>query len=138
MKKVMIAAMVLALMAGSSMAAVPSVVGGIRDGLAAGFFMDQGVAKNVALRGGLEFNTGNQPIILAFGGKFHLTYIGRSVPLALGAGFVGYFGNNHSDAGFSLTFIFGNLFDVQPMFFEVGVDAAGPGKLVAQLGYKIY
>jgi hypothetical protein len=118
-------------------AAVPEIIGGIRDGLAVGLQLEAAVARNLTLRGGVEFDTGKQPVIAFLGGKFPLTSIGR-MPLSLGLGFVGYFGDRHTDPGFSLTFIFNRFLDLQPLFLEVGVDVAEHGRLVAQLGYKIY
>ena len=130
--------MVLLLIGNGVLAMQPAVIGGIRDGLALGMMLEDGIAKNVAIRGGIEASTGKQPLILFFGGKFYLTNIGKKIPLSFGLGFVGYTGNKGTDAGISLSFIFERLFDIKPLFFEVGVDVAGSGRLLAQVGYKIY
>lgn len=129
--------LLVCLSVGSSFAATPEIVGGIRDGAAIGLQLEDGVARNLTLRGGIEFNSGKQPIVALLGGKIPLTSIGH-MPLALGLGLVGYFGNNKTDAGVSLTFIFARFFDIQPLFLELGIDVAGQGRLVAQLGYKIF
>jgi hypothetical protein len=60
------------------------------------------------------------------------------MPLGLGIGLVGYFGNNKNEVGLSLSFIFGNFLDFKPLFLELGIDAVTRGRLLAQLGYKIY
>lgn len=137
MKKILVIGCLLLVVAGASLAAVPEIVGGIRDGAAIGLQLEDGVARNFTLRGAIEFNSGKQPFIALLGGKIPLTSLG-TMPLSLGLGFVGYFGNNKNDVGLSLSFIFARLFDIQPLFLELGIDAAGPGRLLAQLGYKIY
>jgi len=141
MKKLLSGVMVVGLLGGlvvgKSFAAVPEIVGGVRDGAAIGLQLESGIAKNLTLRGGLEFDSGSQPVIGCLGVKLPLSAIGR-MPLALGLGVVGYFGNGHNDAGVALSFIFSRFFDVQPLFLELGVDVAGQGRLQAQLGYKIY
>lgn len=116
----------------------PAIIGGIRDGLAVGLMGDQQVGRNFGLRMGIEADTGSQPIIFFFGGKFYLTNIGRHMPLSLGVSLVSYFGNQNPSYGLGLSFIFNNFFDLKPFFFEVGVDAVGRGKLQAQIGYKLY
>jgi hypothetical protein len=137
MKKLAVVSCLLLVVSSMASAAVPEIVGGIRGGAALGMQLESSVAKNLTIRGGLEFNSGSQPFIAFLGGKIPLTGIGR-MPLGLGLGFVGYFGNNKSDLGISLSFIFGNFLDINPLFLELGIDAAGSGKLLAQLGYKIY
>ncbi|MDD5593113.1 MAG: hypothetical protein PHG97_00050 [Candidatus Margulisbacteria bacterium] len=137
MKKVMIGVLFVGLLMGCSQAAVPEIVGGVRDGLAIGLQLEAGVARNLTARGAIEFNSGNQPVCALIGGKIPLTAIGR-MPLGLGLGLVGYFGNNKNDVGFSLTFILNRMLDVEPLFLEFGVDVAGKGRPVCQFGYKIY
>lgn len=138
MKKVLVISCLLLVVSCQSVyAAVPEILGGVRDGLAIGLQLEDGVARNLTLRGGIEFTTGKQPIIAFLGGKIPLTSLGQ-MPLALGIGFVGYFGSNKTDVGVSLTFIFNRFLDIKPLFLEVGVDVAGQGRLVAQLGYKVY
>jgi len=137
MKKLAIVSCLLLVVSSMACAAVPEIVGGIRDGAALGMQLESSVAKNLTLRGGLEFCSGKQPFIAYFGGKIPLTGIGR-MPLGLGVGLVGYFGNDKTDLGLSLSFIFSNFLDINPLFLEVGIDAAGSGRLLAQLGYKIY
>jgi hypothetical protein len=137
MKRILIGLVGLVFIASASLAAVPEIVGGVRDGLAVGLQLESAVARNLTVRGAVEFDTGKQPVILAVGGKIPLTSIGR-MPLALGLGFVGYFGNAKNDVGFSLTFIINQILDIQPLFLELGVDVAGAGRPVVQFGYKIY
>ena len=137
MKKLVIMSCLLLVIGSASFAATPVILGGIRDGLAIGLGLESAIANNLTVRGAIEFNTGSQPIIIALGGKIPLTSIGR-MPLSLGIGFAGYFGNNHTDTGLSLTFIFNRFLDVQPLFLEAGIDAAGNGRPVVQLGYKVY
>ena len=127
----------LLLLSSSAFAFQPEVVGGIRGGVAVGFMGESSIARNADIRFAVEASTNSNPVILLMGGKFYLTTIGRAVPLSLGAGLVGYVGNK-SDVGVSLSFIFDNMFDVKPLFFEFGVDVAGSGKILAQAGYKLY
>jgi hypothetical protein len=137
MKNLVLGCLVLGLIASSARAAVPEIMGGVRDGLAIGLQLESSVAKNLTIRGGLEFDSGHQPVIAFLGGKVPLTSLGR-MPLALGLGLVGYFGDNHSDVGFSLSFVFSRFLDVEPLFLELGVDVAGHGRPMAQFGYKVY
>jgi len=137
MKKTLAIVTLMFCLMSASQALQPAVIGGIRDGLALGIMADEGVGRNVGIRFGLEANTGKKPLILFFGGKFYLVTLERKVPLSLGLGLVGYFGDK-SEAGISLSFIFDRIFAINPLFFEVGVDVAGSGRLQAQLGYKIY
>src|SRR3989339_1373305 len=116
----------------------PSVVGGVRGGLALGMMADEGFKQNIGIRYGAEASTGDNPLILFFGGKFYLTDISQRYPLSFGVGLVGYFGGKGNGVvGPSVSLIFDRPFDVTPLFFEVGVDAAGSGKLQLQAGYKI-
>jgi hypothetical protein len=137
MKKSWIALLMALLFVSGSFAMQPEVVGGIRDGLAIGIMADTPIATNAGLRFGLEANTGKQPIMLFFGGKFFLTYAGGS-PMYFGLAAVGYSGNNKTDVGAGLSIIFNRAFNVNPMFVEFGVDVAGSARLQAQVGYKIY
>lgn len=137
MKRLVVVLLVSLVLISSSLAMTPAVVGGIRDGLAIGLMMNNPVARNVALRLGVEANSGTQPIMVFFGGKFYLTNAG-GMPMSLGIHGVGYSGNNQTDVGFGLSFIFDNAFKIRPMFMEFGIDVANKARLVAQLGYKIY
>ncbi|MFH1387662.1 MAG: hypothetical protein ABIH50_08350 [bacterium] len=137
MKRGILVGLLVSVLVGNAFAAVTEIVGGVRDGAALGIQLESSVAKNLTIRGGIEFDSGKQPFIGFLGLKFPLTSIGR-MPLALGLGAVGYFGNNKTEAGVSLSFIFNRFLDINPLFLELGVDAAGTGKLLAQLGYKIY
>ena len=135
---VIVSLLTVLLLAEGSLAMQPAIIGGIRDGLAIGFMGEQAVGRNFGMRVGLEANTGGQPIIFFFGGKFYLANIGRRMPMSLGVGLVSYFGHHDPDYGLSISLVFNNFFDVKPLFFEVGVDAVGRGRLQAQLGYKLY
>jgi hypothetical protein len=137
MKKIALVGCLLLLAGSMSQAAVSEIVGGVRDGAALGMQLESSVAKNLTLRGALEFNSGSQPFIALVGVKAPIAGIGR-MPLGLGIGLVGYFGNNKNEVGLSLSFIFGNFLDVKPLFLELGIDAVTRGRLLAQLGYKIY
>ena len=139
MKKVVVVLLGLTMLAGASLAMQPEINGGIRDGLAIGIMADAPIAKNVGIRFGLEANSGKQPIMLFFGGKFFLTNVGSS-PMYLGVHGVGYTGGtgNQTSVGFGLSAIFNRAFNVNPMFMEFGIDVAGTARLLAQVGYKIY
>ncbi|MFA4906012.1 MAG: hypothetical protein WC645_05865 [Candidatus Margulisiibacteriota bacterium] len=137
MKKVLVVLAVL-LLSSSAFAFQSEVVGGIRGGLAVGFMGESPIARNADMRFAIEVNTGENPVILLMGGKFYLATIGRQVPLSLGAGLVGYAGGKKSEVGVSISFIFDRMFEIQPLFFEFGVDVAGSGKILAQFGYKLY
>ena len=139
MKKTLLVSCLLLVASCSALAMQPEIVGGIRDGLAIGIMADAPIAKNVGLRFGLEANSGKQPMMVFFGGKFYLTNAGSS-PMYLGVHGVGYTGgsNNQTDVGFGLSAIFNRAFNVNPMFMEFGIDVASTSRLVAQVGYKIY
>lgn len=128
----------LFLWAGMANAVQLELIGGIRDGLAFGIMGEQNVARNLGLRYGIEANTGKQPVIAFIGGKFYLTDFRREMPLSLGAGFVGYMGNNKNDYGISLSLIINRAFNVKPLFIEAGIDVAGQGRLQLQIGYKVF
>lgn len=113
----------------------PAVIGGIRDGAALGLMLESGSNDNARLRLGFEANTGNTPGILFIGGKWLLTSIYSRYPMFFSGGLVGYLGNNNSDAGPYVSLIFERLFDVVPLFLEVGVDVVRSGKLQFQAGY---
>jgi len=137
MKRVGLVLVVFLLIGSGALAMQPEVIGGIRDGLAGGLMAEAAVAKNVGIRFGLEADTGKQPLIIFFGGKFLLTYVERS-PLSVGVGLVAYSGSSKTDVGLALSFIFNRAFNIEPLFFEFGVDVADKGRLQAQVGYKIY
>jgi len=137
MKKTIAVLMMSLVLAGSAFALTPSIIGGIRDGLALGMMIEDPLAKNVGFRLGAEGNTGHQPLLVFGGGKFYLGNIGYS-SFSLGLGAVIYAGNNHTDFGLSISAIFNNLLRVKPLFLEIGIDVAGAGRLQAQLGYKLY
>ncbi len=121
----------------SSWALTPAVIGGVRGGLALGIMADEGIKQNIGIRFGAEANTGDNPLILFFGGKFYLTDISHRYPLSFGIGVVGYFGNKGNGAvGPSVSLIFDRPFDVRQLFFETGIDIADNGKLQLQAGYK--
>jgi len=137
MKRLAVVSCLLLVVSSLAYAAVPEIVGGVRDGLAVGLQLEAGVARNLTARGAIEFSSGKQPVIGLLGVKIPLTGIGR-MPLGLGLGLVGYFGNSKTDVGFSLTFVLNRMLDIEPLFLEFGVDVAGSGRAVCQLGYKIY
>lgn len=138
MKKVLLSCFLIVLLFGCAQAAQLSVLGGIRDGLALGIMGEQGVAKNVALRYGVEADTGSQPVIAFLGGKFYLTNVARQLPLSLGVGIVSYVGNGKSTAGLSLSLIIERAFNLPQLFIETGIDACDQGRFQLQLGYDIY
>ncbi|MBU0671901.1 MAG: hypothetical protein KJ732_02605 [Candidatus Margulisbacteria bacterium] len=138
MKKIIIVSCLLLVVSFSAGAMQPEIIGGVRDGMAIGMMADAPVAKNVGIRFGLEGNTGRQPLLLFFGGKFLLTYLGRS-PMYFGLGAVGYTGGSGSTSvGPALSVVFNRAFNVNPMFVEFGGDVADGARLLAQVGYKIY
>ncbi|MFC1568419.1 hypothetical protein ACFL37_01830, partial [Candidatus Margulisiibacteriota bacterium] len=91
MKKFAVILVVSLMFAGSSLALVPEIIGGVRDGLAVGVMADNPLGKNVDLRFGAELNSGKQPVILFGGAKFFMTYFGSS-PMYLGLHAVAYSG----------------------------------------------
>lgn len=139
MRKLLVVSCLLIVVSCSAWAMQPEINGGIRDGMAIGIMADTPVAKNVGLRFGIEANSGQQPVMMFFGGKFFLTSVGRS-PLYLGVHGVGYTGgsSNRTDVGFGLSAIFNRAFNVKPMFVEFGIDVASTARMLAQVGYKIY
>src|SRR3989344_6604802 len=137
MRKLLVVSCLLLVVGCSSWALQPSIIGGVRDGLALGIMADEGVSKNVGIRFGAEADTGKNPLIVFFGGKFYLMNVGKRYPMSLGLGVVGYLGGNKSEAGVSISLIFGQAFDIKPLFIEAGIDVAGSGKLQLQAGYKL-
>jgi len=137
MKKVIMALFVFVLLAGAANALTPAIIGGIRDGLAIGFLAEDQVGKNFGIRFGVEATTGKQPLLLALGGKFYLTGLGRKASLSFGLGVVAYSGDKTS-AGVSISFIINRAFDITPLFAEIGIDVVDSGRLQAQMGYKLF
>ena len=136
-KLVVVASLLLIFCVQGALAMQPEIIGGLRDGLAIGMMAEGPIARNVTLRFAAEVNTGRLPIILLFGGKFYLTHVGRRTPMYLGLGAVAYTGDN-TDAGIAVSLVFNRVFDVNPLFVEVGVDVVDKARLQMQLGYKIY
>ena len=136
MKKILFLSCLLLVVGFSAQAMQPAVIGGIRDGLAVGIMADAPVARNVGIRFGIEANTGHNPILVFFGGKFYLTSMNR-FPLSLGLGAVAYTGDDDTDVGASISLIIDHVFDINALFAEIGIDIADSGRLQAQLGYKI-
>ncbi len=114
----------------------PSVIGGVRDGIALGMMGESEISKNASFRFGAEANSSNKPIILFLGGKFFLTNIIDNYPMSFGLGLVGYLGNKF-EAGPSVSLIFDRIFDIRQLSAEFGIDIAGSGKLQLQAEYKI-
>ena len=137
MKKIIVVICLLVGVSCSAWAMQPEIIGGVRDGLALGMMAEGPIARNVTLRFGAEANTGKQPIILLFGGKFYLTHVGRTTPMYLGLGAVAYSGDN-TDAGIAISLVFNRAFNVRPLFIEAGIDVANKARLQLQVGYKIY
>lgn len=137
MKTTVIAAVLLVLLFGSQCFASfrPAVIGGIRDGAALGLMLETGPYDNAKLRFGFEANTGSTPGILFIGGKWLLTSIYSRYPMFVSGGLVGYLGNVNSDAGPYISLIFERLFDITPLFLEVGIDVVRSGRLQFQMGY---
>lgn len=135
MKKMIVLLVAGVILSSASFALQPALVGGIRDGAAMGLLLQEYLGGGAALRFGMEANTGQNPMIAFVGGKFSLTSVGR-MPLSLGLGLVGYFGNSDTKSGLALSFIFDNVFGRSPMFIEAGIDVVNPAKLQCQLGYK--
>ena len=137
MKKLLFLSCLMLVVSCSAQAMQPEIVGGIRDGLALGVMADAQVARNAGIRFGIEGNSGDQPIIIFFGGKFYLANLGQ-VPMSFGVGGVAYTGDDNTDIGVSLSLIINRAFNINPLFVEFGVDIVDSGRLQAQLGYKIY
>ncbi|MFA4844465.1 MAG: hypothetical protein WC632_05900 [Candidatus Margulisiibacteriota bacterium] len=129
----LVAFMVL-LLGSSCLAFQPAVIGGIRDGLALGLMAESGLTNGATLRYGFEANTSNTPGILFIGGKWFLTNIRGGSPMSMSGGLVGYLGD-HSTAGPYISLIFDRLFEVTPLFLEVGIDVVKSGRLQFQVGY---
>ena len=137
MKKIIVVSCLLFVVSFSAWAMQPELIGGVRDGLAVGMLAESPISRNITLRFGAEANTGKQPIILLFGGKFYLTHVGRRTPMYLGLAAVAYSGET-TDAGIAISLVFNRAFNVDPLFVEAGIDVAGKGRLQLQVGYKIY
>ena len=137
MKKIMLAFIVLSVLScQQAFAFRPEIIGGIRNGLAAGLMAEEPVSQDFSLRFGAEGTTGNEGIVLLAGGKFLMTYLDRS-PFSLGVGLVGYIGTTGS-IGFSVSGVVDRFLGVRPMFMEAGADfVANSIRLQLQLGYRI-
>lgn len=134
-KNIFIAGVLLVLLFGSQcFAAKPAVIGGIRGGVALGIMLESEFVDSAKLRMGFEANTSNSPGLVFIGGKWFLTDVGRRVPMYLGGGVVGYFGNN-SAVGPYISLIFERFLDITPMFLEFGIDVVNSGRLQLQAGY---
>lgn len=137
MKKLVLVFVGLMILVSSSYAFQPVIIGGIRGGLAIGIMGSSSIARNVALRAGIEATTGSAPIMAFLGGKFYLGAMGR-MPLSLGLSAVAYAGSSSSEFGFGISAIFDRFLGVRPMFLEAGIDVASTAKAQIQVGYKIY
>ena len=136
MKKMIVSAVALIVLLGSSCFAFqPSIIGGIRDGLALGLMLESGPTDGATLRMGLEADTSNAPGIVFVGGKWPLRDVSGRFPMSLGGGLVGYMGNNSSQAGPYISVIFDRFLDVSPLSLEFGIDIVNYGRLQCQLGY---
>ncbi|KAF0133791.1 MAG: hypothetical protein FD145_1107 [Candidatus Saganbacteria bacterium] len=126
------------LFSGSCFAMQPSVIGGVRDGLAIGFMADGPLSNNIGIRFGLEANSGKQPLVAFLGSKFYLANVGRSL-MSFGLGVVAYAGGSkNAEIGGAFSMIFNRVANIVPLFFEIGVDVAGTSRAQAQLGFKIF
>lgn len=135
MKKMVISAIALIMLLGSScLAFQPAIIGGIRDGVALGLMLDSGISNSASLRMGFEANTSNTPGIVFVGGKWFLSNISSRFPMSLSGGLVGYLGNN-AQAGPYISVIFEHFLDVTPLFLEFGIDVVKSGRLQFQAGY---
>ncbi len=137
MRRLVLVAVSVMLFVSSAFAFQPAIIGGVRDGLAIGIMGSSSIARNVALRVGLEATTGSAPIMAFLGGKFYLGAMGR-MPLSLGLSAVAYAGSSSSEFGFGISAILDRAFGVRPMFLEAGIDIASSAKAQIQVGYKIY
>jgi len=137
MKKLILVLLLSVVLVSNAFAFTPAVIGGIRDGLAGGIMGSSSIARNVALRAGIEANSGKQPLCGFLGGKFYLTRLGR-MPMSLAVSAVAYSGNDKSDFGLGIAMILDRFLDVRQMFLEAGIDAVGTGRANVQIGYYIY
>jgi len=139
MKKIIIAILGLMLLVGASFALQPEIIGGVRDGLAAGVMIEHSLGQNYGMRMGIEANTGKQPVVIFLGGKFYLGNLSYNTPFSLGLAGVGYVGSGSTNAlGIGISGIINNAFGIKPMFVEFGVDVVNTARGVLQLGYKLY
>ena len=122
---------------GISSAAV-SILGGVRGGLAIGARMTEPLNNQPKLNlcGELELATGDQPLLLSVGGQYPLGKINYRYPVSMGFGLIAQ-GGNKAEAGLYANFLFENMFEIQPLFLEAGIDVVGSGRAVIQFGYKI-
>ena len=137
MRKLVLILVSVVIFVSNAFAFTPAIIGGYRDGLAIGIMGSSSIARNVALRLGVEATGGDAPLIAFIGGKFYLGGMGR-MPMSLGLSGVMYSGNSNSTFGFGISAIFDRAFGVRPMFLEVGVDVVDTARAQIQLGYKIY
>ncbi|MFA6549223.1 MAG: hypothetical protein WCT39_04755 [Candidatus Margulisiibacteriota bacterium] len=134
-KTIILVTVFISLLWGSScLASQSAVIGGIRDGVALGLMMENGLSNGTALRFGFEANTSNTPGIVFLGGKWFLRDVVGRFPMYLSGGLVGYLGNN-AEAGPYISLIFNRFLDVAPLFLELGVDVVKSGRLQCQVGY---
>ncbi|MFA5840038.1 MAG: hypothetical protein WC890_05210 [Candidatus Margulisiibacteriota bacterium] len=136
-KSFLVAITLLVLVLGSECLAFnTAVIGGMRNGLALGMMLENGLSRSATFRLGVEASTSNSPGIVFVGGKWFLGVMDSSYPIYMSGGLVGYMGNN-SEAGPYISLVFENLLDMSPLFLETGIDIVNSGRLQLQIGYYL-
>ncbi|MBU0687519.1 MAG: hypothetical protein KKB81_06720 [Candidatus Margulisbacteria bacterium] len=139
MKKIAATLVLLLVFCTGVSASTFELVGGIRDNLAIGMQVESQLGNNFGMRMGVEGNSGPQPLIIFFEGKFYLKYLTRSTYLSFVLGAVAYTGNNNpADIGVSLGIVLNRAFDITPLFVELGMDVVRRARARIQIGYKLF
>jgi hypothetical protein len=143
MKKTILVLSILIFTVNSSWAIQTAIIGGLRSGMALGMKVEAPWLENTSARFEVEGSTGedmsfggDNPLVIFGGIKYKLAGLIPELAVSLGAGIVGYSGNN-SSLGPSLSLIFDNAFGMDSLFVEAGVDFMSSPKLQLQFGYRV-
>ncbi len=143
MKRIAILIAFVLLVGQASWASHTAIIGGFRSGLALGIETVKDLNDRVSGRFGMEATTGedlsftgDNPFIMFLEGKIHLFDFVRS-PMSLGLGLVGIYGVQ-TEYGGTLSLIFDRIYDRDELFLEAGIDYVSRGRLMLQVGYKLY
>lgn len=119
-----------------------AMLGGWRDGVAFGMRAEEPLFDiyqgqfGVLGSTGRDLSFGGDNTLVLYGGfKISLFFLPAGEPLFVGCGVVAY-STTSSVFGPYLNFQAENLAGNRPLFFEVGFDSIGSGRLQLNLGYK--
>lgn len=144
MRKIVISLTLFCLLASASLANHTAIVGGWRNGLAFGLMTYEHLGDTGFWRAAVEATTGEDlsfyginPFIFSIGGACKIGQTGYC-PMYLGLGLTGESGDT-TIGGVSLSLIFNNVYNQEPLSMELGVDYLNSkAKLQLQFGFRLY